>query len=127
MKKPPATITKEDAWGFLLMNVLSLPGLGTYQAGMKTQGVLQAAISGTGMIISIVWAYMMLSRYQEILKELSETGKIPLIAFDILWIGLLGLAVFFVGLVWAIACNFIVLSHAKSHASSKTPPKFGSA
>jgi hypothetical protein len=52
MTKPTSRVTARNA---LLLNLLGTPGLGTWMAGRRITGLLQAGMAVTGFALVMVW------------------------------------------------------------------------
>ena len=94
-------INRSEAWGFLLINVLVCPGMGTLLAGKKV-GFFQLAGAGTGLLIALIGFFKLLAD----LSLIATGEKVPKLAFII---GIAGVAVFLVFWVWAIISGFLIL------------------
>lgn len=101
----PQPIGRDKAWTLLLTNALVLPGLGSFLAGRRWAGALQAATALLGFALTVVWLW---SYAAEILRlhGLPE-GLGPHTA-----LGLAGLLVFLVSWAWSLGSGLAILREA---------------
>jgi hypothetical protein len=100
---------RPTAWGFLVTNLLVLPGLGSVMAGRKV-GYLQIPIALGGMILTLTFAIVYV-------REWIVLRALPLPSPRLLLLGALGVFLFLLGLCWALATSLSLLREA-----SRQPP-----
>lgn len=115
------------AWGFLMLNLLVLPGLGSIAAGRRV-GYAQALLALAGLVSSswfVVVAAWALLAHRAALVEAAASGALidRLETVAPAWrthliIGAVGLAVFLVSWLWALATSVSLLRAA----SAAVPP-----
>ena len=110
------------AWGCLTAN-LAVPGCGSLVAG-RVSGYFQLLIALTGITIStlfglkfFLWFISNWSRLQQQSDVAEMLGEVWMAAR---W-ALLGILVFFAGLLWALASSLGILRESKK-AQSAAPP-----
>jgi hypothetical protein len=88
------------------MSNLVLPGVGTFVAGRRVQGVLQLVVSQTGFALSLLWAAFFIRDWihQETLTE-DITSR--------LWLGVAGVALFLLGWTWSAAGSIVILRNSR--------------
>lgn len=91
----------------LLTNLLVLPGLGSLLAGRKV-GWVQAAVAATGVALTVMWFTSFVTAWVK-LEEFPADGG------PHLRLGLLGLGLFAIAWVWALATSLQILreSHCR--------------
>lgn len=97
----PAKSEREVAFSHLLTNLLVLPGLGSL-LGQRRVGYFQAAFAIGGMILSLQFAW-------SFARQWVSLGTFPLLELRQLTIGLLGIALFAAGWLWALITSLLVL------------------
>lgn len=120
--KPPRD--RSEAWGFLTAN-LALPGSGSLAAGRKV-GYLQMACALGGVVLTMVGGIPFIFWALRNWSALRNDDD-PLAALDRaqeVWVhargALLGMAIFFLALLWALSTSRSVLA---SCPKSPLPPK----
>ena len=98
---------RQAAWVCLTSNLV-LPGLGTLVARRRVTGLLQLVISQIGFVLTVVWAVLFV-------RDWIHRGSWPDDATPHLWLGLLGVALFFLAWIWSLASSLEML--ARSHTS----------
>ncbi len=118
-------LSRQMAWGCLTTN-LAMPGFGSLLAGRKV-GYCQVPFTIVGQIVSLVgavpafaWSVANYSRLQE-----AEDPFEPLRQIWIHWRWpTIGLAIFFVGFIWACFTNRSILAEARANEAMRPlPPK----
>jgi hypothetical protein len=84
------------------MSNLVLPGVGTFVAGRRMEGVLQLVVSQTGFALCAVWAAL-------IIRDWIHRGSLPEDITSHLWLGVVGVALFLLGWVWSMASSVLIL------------------
>src|SRR5439155_27279195 len=105
-------LSRQTAWGCLTTN-LALPGFGSLAAG-RGSGYLQAALTIIGMALTmffggrfIIWSLSNWSRLHDPQSEqFAALGEMWLV---VRW-ALLGVAIFALGWLWALATSFAIVS-----------------
>ncbi len=118
---PRRTLSRQTAWGCLTTN-LALPGFGSLVAG-RASGYPQAALSIGGMVVTMVFGIRLFIWYLANWSRLNSQSD-PFSALEELWLHLrwplLGLVLFLVGWLWALATSLQILHAAKEN--SPIPP-----
>ena len=110
MSAPHASMDRPTAWGFLVTNLMVLPGMGSVLAGRKV-GYLQAPLALGGMVLTLTFAVLYV-------REWIRLRILPPPDWHLLRIGLIGLLLFLLGWCWALFTSLDLLSKAK-----EDPPK----
>ncbi len=87
---------REPARTYLVVNLLVLPGAGTFLGGRRAAGVAQALLAVAGFLLTTVWVWSWYS-------ELFETGALPEGLGPRAMEGLAGIAMFVAGWIWGLA------------------------
>jgi hypothetical protein len=90
----------------LLINLVVLPGLGSLIAGRRVSGILQAALGLAGTALTTASCAPMLA-------TMIRTGQLPESAGQSMWGGLLGILMFLIAWLWALATGLRLLRNAK--------------
>src|ERR1700726_2219216 len=124
---PSQPVSRQTAWGCLTAN-LALPGSGSLAAGRRS-GYPQLALAAIGLILTCVFGVRFILWSVANWSQLYGSQADPFTAFPRTWHvvrwALLGLAVFFVGGLWALATSLDVLHVAKNAESQRSPPRLG--
>jgi hypothetical protein len=99
---PPKLLDRTSARNYLLTNLLVLPGLGSWLAGKRFVGVLQAVLALTGFGLTGFWLVSFLGAC--IQTETFPSGGGPQFR-----LGLIGVALCLAGWFWAIATSLRIL------------------
>jgi hypothetical protein len=91
--------------------VFTVPGLGTIAAGRKL-GYLQAVMGLGGFVLSLIG-------FIGLLREWAAAGEMPEHVTPSLWVGLLGIALWGSGWLWALASSMKLHREARE-AGKKT-------
>ena len=90
------------AWASLGLNLLVLPGLGSFLVGRRIAGVAQAVVALAGAAMCVWWLVLMARQWM-------EEGIYPLDGGEGFRIGVLGVGVFAVGWVWSLVTSLEVI------------------
>lgn len=122
---PRRPLDRKTAWGCLTTNQFGLPGLGSLAAGRVT-GYAQMVFSLAGLGITAACGFKFVTWYFANWSQLQSSSD-PTVALHELWLHLrwpaLGLGIFLVGWLWALASSISILSQAKSTESHPVPPR----
>ena len=120
-------LSRQTAWGCLTTNI-AMPGFGSLVAG-RVSGYAQAALSVGGMIVTILFGVRFIFWYIANWARFHEAEADPMAALGEMWLALrwpvLGIGIFFVGWVWALATSFLIIRSAKAREPSSVPPRLG--
>ncbi len=101
------TPRREPAWSYLLLNILVLPGAGSYMGGRRVAGVLQAVLSLAGFVLTTVWLWSWVAVF---LRDATlPEGLGPKAGW-----GLLGIVLFLVSWSWALVSGLALLREARA-------------
>jgi hypothetical protein len=108
-------LDRQTAWGFLTTN-LALPGFGSL-LGQRRIGYLQAAVSVSGLVLTLTFGTRFVIWYFTNLKTINDTQGDPLsllgeTLIQVRW-ALLGMALFGLALLWALTTSLSLLREAK--------------
>ncbi len=92
--KPPKLIDRSVAWGCLMTNLLVLPGLGTWLAGHRARGVVQAILAVAGLLLMMVWVAWFLFAWLNHHELPGDYGPS--------WLAVLGTTLFMISLGWSL-------------------------
>jgi len=118
-------LSRQTAWGCLTANI-AIPGSGSLAAG-RPSGYGQLALALVGMILTttfgvrfIVWA---LSNWSRLYGPQAD----PLAGLTEMWAAvrwaLVGMGIFGLGWLWALATGLQILHAAKEAEQSNVPPR----
>ncbi len=100
------------------MSNLALPGVGSLHAGRRI-GWAQIALATSGFLLTLVFGGWFLAEWQRGGKlptlVILENGGLPPHYFKFLKIGLAGMGLFGLALVWGILTSLFVYQEAKQH------------
>ena len=99
---PPKLLDRTSARNYLLTNLLVLPGLGSWLAGKRFVGVLQAALTLTGFGLTGFW-------FVSFLGACVQTETFPADGGPHLLLGLIGVALCLAGWFWALGTSLRIL------------------
>jgi hypothetical protein len=88
------------------MSNLVLPGVGTFVAGRRVEGVLQLVVSQTGFALSLLWAVLFT-------RDWIHQGSLPEDVTLHLWLGVAGVALFLLGWMWSAASSVAILRDSR--------------
>jgi hypothetical protein len=89
------------------LNLLALPGLGSFLARRRIAGVLQAVLASIGAGMSVWWLILLA-------RQWTEDGYFPIDGGEHFRIGVSGVLVFAVAWVWSLATSLSVLHAART-------------
>jgi hypothetical protein len=114
------------AWGCLTTN-LAIPGGGSLVAG-RVSGYFQLVLAMIGVTLTTIFGVKFILWYVNNWAQLQQTQPDMAANFQELWSRLrpavVGFAVFFAGLFWAVASSVGILLESKK-ARSASPPVHG--
>ena len=87
-------------------NLVVLPGLGTFLAGRRLAGVLQALLALIGMMLSLAWFFSWVDRWL-------RSGEFPWDGGPYLRLGLIGVGLFALAWVGALVTSLAILRAAR--------------
>lgn len=90
----------------LWLNLLALPGLGTWLAGKRFVGVVQAVLALAGFVLTGFWILSYMALWL-------RTEEFPADGGPHLRLGLLGVVLFAVAWVWALGTSLRVLRKSR--------------
>ena len=105
------------AYGHLMMNLMVLPGIGSWMGGKRKTGVAQILLSFLGTLFIIVWLAMWISKMIETKTFIVE----PDLA---LAVGAAGIVLFLGAWGWSFHTGMLFVKAAQSH-TSPPPLKVG--
>lgn len=122
---PRQQLSRQTAWGCLTTN-LAVPGFGSLAAG-RAVGYAQALLAVGGMALTAVFAARFFYWYMANSSRLQGPESDPFDAFREMWHvikwPLLGMAIFFIGWLWALATSLEIVRSAKQAESAQEPPR----
>lgn len=95
----------QTAWGYVLSNLV-LPGLGTFAAGRRLEGVLQLIVSQSGFGLMVVWT-------NSFVRLWIHQGNFPEDFGPHAGLCALGMALFFLGWIWSLASSYVILQDSR--------------
>jgi len=90
------------------MNLLVLPGLGSFLARRRIAGAAQAMLAGTGAGMSVWWLLLLA-------RQWTEEGYFPWDGGADFRIGIFGVLVFGIAWLWSLATSLAVLYAARTY------------
>jgi hypothetical protein len=116
-------LSRQTAWGFLTSNI-ALPGSGSLMAGRKS-GYPQLVLGLGGMILSLVFGVRallwMLANWSRMHDPAVDQFQVIGEMWQVLVWALLGIAIFGLAWLWALATSYAIVSSAKDESAA--PPK----
>jgi len=101
---------------YLLLN-LSFPGIGSYQAGWRLSGVMQASLGGLGFLLTNVFAFWFCRLWYQSgefpVLTLLRAEVMPRSWFGPFLLGLAGVVLFLIALGWAFVTSLIIAQQAR--------------
>jgi hypothetical protein len=97
--------SRQAAWGCVMSNLV-LPGVGTFVAGRRVEGVLQVAVSQTGFALSLLWAVLFV-------RDWIREGSLPVDITARLWLGVLGVGLFLLAWLWSVGSSVVILRNSR--------------
>jgi hypothetical protein len=88
------------------MNLLVLPGLGSFLLGRRMTGVVQALLACTGAGMSAWWLILLA-------RQWAQDGYFPIDGGNDFRIGVSGVFVFAVGWVWSLVTSLAVVREVR--------------
>ena len=121
----PRTLSRQTAWGCFTTN-LALPGFGSLAAGRRI-GYLQVALTIVGMALTMIFGVRFVLWTLENWSRLHDPAADQVSALGEMWLAvrwaLLGISIFGLGWLWALATSFAIVHSAAETAPSATPPR----
>ncbi len=105
MEDHPKIVERSAAWGFLLTNLLFIPGLGSVLGGRKV-GYLQMLLSLLGFLMAALWMFCLT-------QELLDMERVPPNGGSRLVVGLVGLLLFGIAWIWGLITGISMLRRAR--------------
>lgn len=105
-----SSLDRDKAWMSLVTNVAVLPGLGSYLAGKRWTGILQAALATLGFVLTMSWVWAIAAAWY-------RSGEYPGVTPG-LATGMKGLLLFALAWVWSLLSGLAALRES----SRKGPP-----
>ena len=99
-------IDETRAWTSLSLNLLALPGLGSFLVGRRIAGVAQAVLASVGAGLSGWWLILLAGQW-------TREGYFPIDGGDDLRVGVAGVLVFAAAWVWSLVTSLSVLRAVK--------------
>lgn len=120
------TLSRQSAWGCFTTN-LALPGFGSLTAG-RVSGYPQAALMLSGFALTTVFSARFFGWYMANSSRFSSDEGDPMARLAEMWLQvrwpLLGIGLFAVAWLWALATSLLILSEAKARGgAAKEPPR----
>jgi hypothetical protein len=125
--RPRRPLSRQTAWGCLTAN-LALPGFGSLAAG-RISGYPQAALALGGTALTMGFGVRSILWFAANWTRLHDPDADPLANLVDLWVAgclrwaLLGIALFALGWLWALATSLSLLHAAKREEPPRVPPK----
>lgn len=91
---------------YLLSNLVSVPGIGTFLAGHRVSGVAQMAIATTGFVLTLYW-------FGTFVHEWFRTRALPYDGGPQFRWGLIGLGIFACAWFWGLASGLQIRREAR--------------
>jgi hypothetical protein len=118
-------LSRQTAWGCFTTN-LALPGFGSLVAGQAT-GYAQALLSVGGLMLTLVFGARFLGWYVANWSRLLGDQTDPITKLAEIWRAVrwpaLGIGVFAIGWLWALATSWQILRSAKLAERANEPPR----
>ena len=99
-------IDETRAWTSLSMNLLVLPGLGSFLVGRRIAGTAQAMLASVGAGMSVWWLILLA-------RQWAQDGYFPIDGGHDFRIGVSGVVVFAVAWVWSLVTSLTVVHEAR--------------
>ena len=116
-------LSRQTAWGCLTSNI-ALPGSGSLMAGRKS-GYPQALLGIGGMVLSVIFGVRallwMLANWSRMHDPAVDQFAVMGEMWQVLRWAFLGMAIFGLGWLWALASSYGIVRSAKN--DSPAPPK----
>lgn len=118
-------LSRQTAMGCLTTN-LALPGFGSLVAGRRS-GYPQVILCLVGLFLTTVFGVRFVAWSINNWTQLHQQSDDPFTSLAEMWLmvrwPLLGIGIFAVSWLWALATSFEILHSAKRESSSRVPPK----
>jgi hypothetical protein len=118
------TLSRQTAWGCLTTN-LAMPGFGSLAAG-RLSGYPQVALTVGGMALTMLFGIPFITWFIAHRSQFYG-GDDPYQNLQEMWLRLrwaaLGIALFAISLVWALATSWEILQAAKQAERPSDPPR----
>lgn len=116
---PPKPRSRDEAMTCLWSN-LALPGIGSWRAGWRVSGALQATMAACGFLLSLAWGAWFLAEWARagklpILVIYDNDGALPPGYLKFLFLGLGAIGLFALALGWAFLTSLLIVQEAKRH------------
>jgi len=116
-------LSRQTAWGCLTSNI-ALPGSGSLMAGRKS-GYPQGLLGIGGMVLTVIFGLRgllwMLANWSRMRDPATDQIAVMSDMWSVLRWAFLGMAIFGIGWLWALASSYGIVRSAKS--DSPAPPK----
>jgi hypothetical protein len=116
-------LSRQTAWGCLTSNI-ALPGSGSLMAGRKS-GYLQVLLGIGGMVLTVIFGLRgllwMLANWSRMRDPAIDQIAVMSDMWSVLRWAFLGMAIFGLGWLWALATGYGIVRAAKN--DSPVPPK----
>lgn len=116
-------LSRQTAWGCLTSNI-ALPGSGSLMAGRKS-GYPQALLGIGGMVLTVIFGLRgllwMLANWSRMRDPAIDQIAVMSDMWSVLRWAFLGMAIFGLGLLWALITSYGIVRSAKN--DSPVPPK----
>ena len=116
-------LSRQTAWGCLTSNI-ALPGSGSLMAGRKS-GYPQAFLGLGGMVLTVIFGVRallwMLANWSRTRDPATDQFAVMGEMWSVLRWAFLGMAIFGLGWLWALASSYAIVRSAKNDPSA--PPK----
>lgn len=99
---------KATAYGYLMTNLIVLPGAGTMMAGKKTEGICQIILAVVGMTLTISGIFMLLV---VLMKSFSQA--LAIFSDSAFWMTVGGILIFLIGWLWSAWSVYPLVRAAK--------------
>ncbi|HXP63745.1 MAG TPA: hypothetical protein VN829_24780 [Dongiaceae bacterium] len=122
---PRRPLSPQTAWGCLTTNV-AVPGLGSLVAG-RIAGYPQAALALGGTALTLAFGLRFFVWFAANWSRLHDPGADSAATLLEMWLAvrwaLLGIALFALGWLWALATSLALLTAAKKNQPPTAPPR----
>jgi hypothetical protein len=122
---PRRPLSRQTAWGCLTAN-LAMPGAGSLAAG-HASGYPQLVLAIAGMGLTTLFGVRFIFWYVANWARFHGAEVDPMNALGEMWLvlrwALLGIGVFLVGWLWALATGFRIVLSAGTTKSATAPPQ----
>jgi dethiobiotin synthetase len=107
-------IDETRAWTSLSLNLLVLPGLGSFLVGRRIAGVAQALVALSGAAMSLWWLILLSAQW-------ARNGDFPIDGGDDFRVGVIGVIVFAAAWLWSLATGLAAVREARETKSRSMP------